>query len=98
MNRDRNINTSKCEEIFDQLKPIVIGLLKIPQNPEFKRYPEITMQTDLIDDLGVDSVETVDLVVSIEREFKIKFDFKEAASKRKIFQIVEYIAQLKEHK
>ena len=88
------------EEVFERLKLIISDLLKISQQKNvMKNFPEIHTETDLIDDLGVDSVETLDLIAKIEQEFNINIDdAAKAASVRKVGELVDYIAALMKKK
>lgn len=55
---------------------------------------EITMETNLIDDLGADSVDVVELVMSLEDDFDISISDEEAAQLYTVARIVEYLERL----
>jgi len=84
------------EEIYERLKSLIMNLLKIMKETNPENRPKLSWDTDLIDDLGVDSMETLDLMNAIEEEFQVSPNLNEANSKRKIRQIVDYIVELRE--
>lgn len=86
------------EAILESLKKILSKLLRSMQEKDPKRQPVISFETDLIDDLSIDSVETLDLLNSIEDEFGVSPDLHIANSSRKVGQIVDYIVELQENK
>ena len=50
------------EEIFEKLKELVVDQLGVEED-------EVTMEASMQDDLGADSLDLVDLVMSVEEEF-----------------------------
>ena len=52
-------------ELFERLRPMLADSLAVPEG-------EISLHSRLIDDLGADSLDFVDLVFAIERAFGIK--------------------------
>ena len=56
---------------------------------------EITMDTDLFNDLDADSLDLADLISSIEDEFKVEASDEIISSITTVGNIVGYIAQLK---
>ena len=51
----------------------------------------ITPETNLQDDLGADSLDVVDLLMSIEDEFEIEIPDEDAENIKTVAAIVEYI-------
>ena len=51
----------------------------------------ITMDTDMQDDLGADSLDVVDLLMSIEDEFEIEIPDEEIENIRTVGELVNYI-------
>lgn len=82
------------KEVFERLKRILIDLLRVFHEETPENQPKIEMDTDVVHDLGVDSIETLDLMNAIEEEFKINPNLSEANTKRKVGQIVDYIIEL----
>ena len=86
------------QEVFDRLKKVLTALLKIFRERDIQKRPKLDWETDLVDDLGVDSLESMDLMNAIEEEFQVSPNLEEANSKRKLSEIVDYIITLQEHK
>ena len=63
---------------------------------QFEIDPEtITMDTSLIDDLGADSLDVVELIMSLEDIFGISISDDEAAQLTTVRKIVDYLEKLK---
>ena len=76
------------EEIFEKVKEIVANQLNV--DPK-----EVTENASLIDDLGADSLDTVELMISLEEEFEIDISDEEAEKLKTIGDVVNYIQQRK---
>ena len=62
---------------------------------QFELDPEsITMDTNLIDDLGADSLDVVELIMSLEDEFGIAISDNDAAQRYTVGRIVDYLEKL----
>ncbi|MEI3062452.1 MAG: acyl carrier protein [Oscillospiraceae bacterium] len=62
---------------------------------QFELDPEsITMDTNLIDDLGADSLDVVELIMSLEDEFGIAISDNDAAQLYTVGRIVDYLEKL----
>ena len=62
---------------------------------QFELDPEtITAETNLIDDLGADSLDVVELIMSLEDEFGIAISDEDAAQLYTVRRIVEYLEKL----
>ena len=95
--KERN-NEKKREEIFKRLKIVLINMLKIMREKKEENRPPLNWNTDLIEDLGVDSLESMDLMNAIEEEFQVSPNLNEANTRRTISQIVDYILELEAQK
>lgn len=63
---------------------------------QFEVDPEtITMDTNLIDDLGADSLDVVELIMSLEDIFGISISDEEAAQLVTVRKITEYLEKLR---
>jgi acyl carrier protein len=56
---------------------------------------EVTPEAKFIDDLGADSLDTVELVMALEEEFGIEIPDEEA---EKIVTVKDAVSYIKEHK
>ena len=70
--------------VFEKVKEILCDQLDI--DPE-----EITLDTNIIDDLGADSLDLVDFVMSLEDEFDQEIPDEDIENIRTIGDIVSYI-------
>lgn len=76
------------EKIFDELIEIMAVLLKL----EAKEIEEITnMDSNLRDDLGIDSVESLDFLTAIEKLYSIKILDEEAVTLKKVSDVIDLI-------
>ena len=71
-------------EHYDKVKEIIIDKLGIEDE-------KITMEAKFIDDLGADSLDTVELIMQFEEEFGIEIPDEEAESLLSVGQAVDYI-------
>ncbi len=62
---------------------------------QFELDPEtITMDTNVVDDLGADSLDVVELIMSLEDVFGITISDEDAAELTTVRRIVEYLERL----
>ena len=73
--------------IFEEVRQILARQLEIP--PE-----NITMDTDIIADLGADSLDVVELVMMIEEKYGIMIEDHQAKDLYTVRQIVDFIEKL----
>lgn len=71
-------------EHFDKIKEIVIDKLGVEET-------KITVDAKFIDDLGADSLDTVELIMQFEEEFSIEIPDDDAENLLSIKQAVDYI-------
>ena len=74
----------KYDEILEQLKPIVVEQLGVDIN-------KVIEEANFVNDLGADSLDTVELVMAIEEYFKIDIPDEKAESITTVRQAVEFI-------
>ena len=73
--------------IFEQLRDALAQ--------QFEVEPDsITMDTNLIDDLGADSLDVVELIMSLEDSFGISISDEDAAQLYTVGKIVDYLEKL----
>jgi len=73
--------------IFENLKEALAKQFEI--NPD-----SITMDTNLIDDIGADSLDVVELIMELEDRFGISISDEDAAELYTVRRIVEYLEKL----
>ncbi len=69
---------------FDKVKEIIIDKLGVESS-------KITMEAKFIDDLGADSLDTVELIMQFEEEFNIEIPDEDAEQLTTVGSAVEYI-------
>ena len=74
------------EAIEERVKKVVEEQLSVSQD-------QITREASFIDDLGADSLDTVELVMALEEEFGIEIPDEEAEKITKVGEAVDYIAE-----
>ena len=73
-------------EHFDKIKEIVIDKLGVEE-------AKVTVDSKFIDDLGADSLDTVELIMQFEEEFGIEIPDEDAESLLSVKQAVDYITE-----
>lgn len=72
------------EEIFKKIQKLLSAQFDVSED-------KITMQTDIAKDLGVDSLDVIDILMSVEYEFKIEVPDEDAENVKTVEQMVEYV-------
>ena len=70
--------------IFEEIKKLLADQLDADED-------DMTMETDIAKDLGADSLDVVELLMSIEDEFDIEIPDEEIENIKTIGELVEYI-------
>ncbi len=70
--------------VFEKIKMILADQLDVEED-------DITTETDIQDDLGADSLDVVDMVMSIEDEFEIEVPDEDIENLRTVGALVSYI-------
>jgi len=70
--------------VFEQLRAILADELELNEE-------EITMDSDLVEDLGADSMAVVDLVMSIEDDFHVEVPDEAIMGMKTVGDAVRYI-------
>ncbi len=60
-----------------------------------KKKDSITLKTNLVEDLGADSLDVVELIMAFEDEFGISLPDEDATKMKTVGDIVEYIKKQK---
>ncbi|KAI9279776.1 acyl carrier protein-like protein [Sporodiniella umbellata] len=74
------------ETVESRILDIVKGFDKVDPT-------KVTVQANLIKDLGLDSLDTVEVIMAIEEEFSVEIPDNEADSIQSIQQAIDYISK-----
>ena len=69
---------------FDKIKEMIVDQLDVEAD-------EVTMDASIQDDLGADSLDIVDLVMSVEDEFEVKIEDDVVEGMKTVGDIVKFI-------
>ncbi|MCX8124353.1 MAG: acyl carrier protein [Spirochaetes bacterium] len=69
---------------FEKIKKIIVDQLGVDES-------EVTPQASFVDDLGADSLDTVELVMALEEEFGIEIPDEDAEKLLTVEDVVKYI-------
>jgi len=75
--------------VFDKVKEILVDQLDVNED-------SITLESVITDDLGADSLDVVDLVMSLEEEFDVEIPDEDIESIKTVEDIVKFIESKKE--
>ena len=70
--------------IFDKLKSIIVEQLSIEED-------DVTLEANIQDDLGADSLDIVDLITTIEDEFEVSIPDEAVEEIKTVGDIAAYI-------
>ena len=70
--------------VFDKIKDIIVEQLDV-------EVDAVTMEASITEDLGADSLDVVDLVMSIEESFDVEIPDEEVENIKTVGDIVKYI-------
>ncbi|MDD2954785.1 MAG: acyl carrier protein [Oscillospiraceae bacterium] len=70
--------------VFEKVRKIICDQLDVEED-------EVTMEATIADDLGADSLDIVDLVMSLEEEFDTEIPDEETENIKTVGDIVRYI-------
>ncbi len=74
----------ESDEIFNKVKEIIVEQLGVAENT-------VTLEASFIDDLGADSLDIVELIMSLEEEFDMEIPDSDAEKIVTVNDVVEYI-------
>ncbi|EAL8366110.1 acyl carrier protein [Campylobacter jejuni] len=74
--------------IFDDVKAVVVEQLSIDADA-------VKMESKIIEDLGADSLDVVELIMALEEKFEVEIPDSDAEKLIKIEDVVNYIDNLK---
>ena len=70
--------------VFDKIKDIIVEQLDVEEDA-------VTMEASITEDLGADSLDVVDLVMSIEESFDVEIPDEEVENIKTVGDFVKYI-------
>ncbi|HOW90300.1 MAG TPA: acyl carrier protein [Elusimicrobiales bacterium] len=73
-----------AENLEERVKKIIVTQLAVDAS-------EVTPQSQFVQDLGADSLDTVELVMALEEEFDIEIPDEDAEKIKTVGEAVEYI-------
>ncbi|EAJ4116483.1 acyl carrier protein [Campylobacter coli] len=73
---------------FDDVKAVVVEQLSIDADA-------VKMESKIIEDLGADSLDVVELIMALEEKFEVEISDSDAEKLIKIEDVVNYIENLK---
>ncbi len=74
--------------IFDKIKKMVAKELNADES-------KVTLETNFVDDLGADSLDAIELIMTVENEFDISISDEEAQTIQTVGDIVKLIESKK---
>ena len=69
---------------FDKIKELIVDQLDVEEDM-------VTMDANIQDDVGADSLDIVDLVMSVEDAFEVKIEDEDVENIKTVGDIVNYI-------
>lgn len=72
--------------VFEKVKEIIVDQLDVDEN-------DVTEATNIQDDLGADSLDIVDLVMSFEEEFDLEIPDEQVEKIKTVGDIVKFIEE-----
>jgi len=84
---NNKISEERKQALLIRIKPIFANYLKIDQE-------KIVPNARLIEDLGVDSLDTVELIMAFEEEFNIEVSDDAAEKAKTVEDIIVYLAEM----
>jgi acyl carrier protein len=73
---------------FEEIKRIVVEKLQVDEK-------QVTLEASFIEDLGADSLDTVELVMDLEEHFEIEIPDEDAEKLRTVKDAVDYVTAKK---
>lgn len=75
-----------AEDIFEQVKQLLVDQLGVDED-------SISMDSDFIDDLNADSLDIVDLIITLESEYDISIPDEDAQRLKTVGDAVDFIVE-----
>ena len=72
--------------VFEKVKNILAAQFDVDED-------SITMETDILEDLGADSLDLFELIMMLEDEYNMEFPADELAGLNTVGDVIEYLKQ-----
>lgn len=72
--------------VFEKVREIIVDHLGVDES-------EVKMESSFVDDLGADSLDTVEMIMSLEEEFNVTIEDSEAEKLSTVGDAVKFIEQ-----
>jgi acyl carrier protein len=69
---------------FERVKKVLVDQLDVSED-------EVTQQASIVDDLGADSLDVVEIIMGLEEEFDIEIPDEDAEKITTVQQIINYV-------
>lgn len=69
---------------FEKVRDVICNQLGKPED-------KVTLETDIVEDLGADSLDVVEMLMALENEFDIRLPDEECANLKTVNDIVTFI-------
>lgn len=79
-------------KIFQRVTKNVTSLLQMTHRDDQSLISKLNDKTDIFDDLGIDSIEVMDLLGMLEKDFEATFNIDKFGRRRTIGDVVDFIA------
>lgn len=77
--------------VLEKIKKMIVNELEIPEE-------KVTLDARLSEDLGIDSIDAVEIVMYVEEEFEIQVDDDAAMDLKTVEDLVNYVQKLIDEK
>ena len=74
--------------MFEEVKAVIVGALNVKED-------EVALESNLKDDLDIDSLDAVELVMELEDTFGVKIEDVEAQKFATVKDVVDFIESVK---
>jgi acyl carrier protein len=74
------------EKISEKVKKIIVEKLGVDES-------EVTLEASFTNDLGADSLDTVELIMEFEKEFDISIPDEQAENIQTVGQVITYLSE-----
>lgn len=71
-------------EVFDKVKKLLCEQLDVEEE-------KVTAESSIVDDLGADSLDVVDMIMSLEEEFDVEIPDEDVEGMKTVGDVVKYI-------